>query len=260
MTYMQFLLVFVILPWLALVALTVRDRRHGRQVPSCLTNLPVWAAIALLCLVALVYTTPWDNYGVATGVWGYPPERLVGITFGWVPLEEYLFFVLETLLVGQWLFFLAGRVRCLRSRQAGGATLSLLTLIGVVWLAAVAALLVGWRPGTYAAILLAWFLPPLFLQVAVGGPALVRHWRLVLLALIPASLYLGITDALAIGSGVWAISEEQTVGILFGPLPFEEGLFFTVTSMLIVGGLVTVQAEESLKRLPRWAMPVVGRQ
>lgn len=259
MTYMQFLLVFIVAPWLILLFLTARDRRRGRQVPPCLRNLPVWAAIALLCLVALVYTTPWDNYGVATEVWSYPPERLVGITFGWVPLEEYMFFVLETLLVGQWLFFLAGRLPCPPPLPAKGATRALLALIAATWVASVAVLVLGWRPGTYSAILLVWFLPPLMLQVAVGGPAIVRHWRLVLLALVPASLWLGSTDALAIGSGIWAISEEQTVGILFGPLPFEEGLFFTVTAMLIVGGLVAVQAEESLQRLPRWAARLLGR-
>lgn len=259
MTYMQFLVVFIIVPWIVLLVLTRRDRRAGRQLPACLTNLPAWAAIALISLVALVYTTPWDNYGVATEVWSYPPERLVGITFGWVPLEEYMFFVLETLLVGQWLFFLAGRMHCPRPLPAKGAKRALLALIGAVWLASVAVLVVGWRPGTYSAILLVWFLPPLLLQVAVGGPALVRHWRLVLMALVPASLYLGSTDALAIGSGIWAISEEQTVGILFGPLPFEEGLFFTVTAILIVCGLVAVQAEESLQRLPRWAARLMGR-
>jgi len=41
------------------------------------------------------------------------------------------------------------------------------------------------------------------------------------------------------------------VGIQLGPLPFEKGL--------IVCGLVAVQAEGSLRRLPRWAARLLGR-
>ncbi len=51
-------------------------------------------------LVALAYTTPWDNYLVATGVWYYDPARVWNIVLGYVPLEEYLFFVLQVTLTG----------------------------------------------------------------------------------------------------------------------------------------------------------------
>lgn len=64
MTYLQFHLVFLLPPLLLLGALTRRAARRG--------ELPRFglAALALHALVAFLYTTPWDNYLVARGVWG----------------------------------------------------------------------------------------------------------------------------------------------------------------------------------------------
>lgn len=54
--------------------------------------------VALTVLVALAYTTPWGNYLVATRGWYYDPAPVWNIVLGYVPLEEYLFFVLQTIL------------------------------------------------------------------------------------------------------------------------------------------------------------------
>jgi len=70
-----------------------------------------WATLSGLCLVALVYTTPWDNLLILNGVWTYPPARVLNITFGVVPIEEYSFFVLQTLLVGLFTLALLRRER-----------------------------------------------------------------------------------------------------------------------------------------------------
>jgi lycopene beta-cyclase len=37
------------------------------------------------------------------GVWGYGADRVIG-TIGYVPVEEYLFFILQPLLTGLWLY------------------------------------------------------------------------------------------------------------------------------------------------------------
>jgi lycopene cyclase domain-containing protein len=63
---------------------------------------------AVLALLALAYTTPWDNYLVYKGIWSYPPGRVMA-TIGWVPIEEYMFFVIQTALTSLW--FLAGAPR-----------------------------------------------------------------------------------------------------------------------------------------------------
>ncbi len=88
MTYPIFLVLFLVLP---IAVLAFRLRRHAAA--------GWWrAAVALAVLLALLYTTPWDNYLVATRVWTYDPARVWNIVFGWVPLEEYLFFLLQPIL------------------------------------------------------------------------------------------------------------------------------------------------------------------
>ena len=69
-------------------------------------------------LLAVVYTTPWDNYLVATGVWYYDPQLVSGIVLGWVPIEEYTFFVLQTILTSLVLLFVARRWHGPRGRPA----------------------------------------------------------------------------------------------------------------------------------------------
>ncbi len=90
MTYPLFLLVFLAAPIFAL-AFVLRARLHTRW----------WlTAVGLTMIAALVYTTPWDNYLVATRVWTYHPARVWNIILGYVPLEEYFFFILQVTLAG----------------------------------------------------------------------------------------------------------------------------------------------------------------
>jgi lycopene beta-cyclase len=91
MTYARFLGLFVVLPILFLV---VRYRRT--------LTLRGLAPLGILLGVVYVATTPWDNLAVKWGLWGFDPELTWGIKVGYLPLEEYLFFGLQTLLVGLW--------------------------------------------------------------------------------------------------------------------------------------------------------------
>ena len=90
MNYFEFLLVFVGVP---LVILLLMAFRKGK-----LTQFNI-SGILVLSLIALVYTTPWDNYLIFRGVWTYPPDAVVG-KLGYVPLEEYGFMILQTWLAG----------------------------------------------------------------------------------------------------------------------------------------------------------------
>lgn len=47
-------------------------------------------------IVVVTWTSPWDNAAVAAGLWGFDPRRISGIVIGLLPLEEYLFFLLQT--------------------------------------------------------------------------------------------------------------------------------------------------------------------
>ena len=44
-------------------------------------NTAKWGlqAMGVLAIVALVYTTPWDNYLVKNGVWWYPSNRVLAV-------------------------------------------------------------------------------------------------------------------------------------------------------------------------------------
>ena len=99
MTYARFLGLFVVLP---IVLLAVRYRRT-------LT----WRGLRpLVPLLFIVYaaTCPWDNLAVKWGLWRFKPELIWGITVGYLPLEEYLFFGLQTVLVGLWVLARLRRV------------------------------------------------------------------------------------------------------------------------------------------------------
>ena len=94
MTYWQFHLVFNLPALLLLLWLT---RRRLRAVH--------WKCIAVLCGIVLVATTPWDNWAVHRGIWSFDwprttpvAVRLGGVTWR-LPLEEYAFFLIETVLV-----------------------------------------------------------------------------------------------------------------------------------------------------------------
>lgn len=49
-----------------------------------------------LSLVVVAWTSPWDNAAVAAGLWGFDAARHSGVVLGLLPLEEYLFFLLQT--------------------------------------------------------------------------------------------------------------------------------------------------------------------
>ena len=250
MTYFLFLALFVGIPILLLLGVAWWDGRSGRKRPAALANWPVAGGILLHALIALIYTTPWDNYLVATGVWWYDPALVTGVVLGWVPIEEYTFFVVQPILAGLWLTALARRLPPVAFTPNPAIRWMGVAFLGIVWLGAVAIPLLGWQPGTYLFLELAWALPPIALQWGFGGDILWRNRRLVLLALVPMTLYLSGADAIAIGAGTWTIDPAQSTGLLLGGiLPIEEFLFFGLTNTLVTFGLVLVWVAESRTRL-----------
>lgn len=241
MTYLGFLVRFIGIPLLIMAVLTWWDARRGRRLPPALSQVPGAWIILLHIVAAVVWTTPWDNYLVATGVWFYDPARVLGITIGWVPLEEYTFFVVQTLLTGLWVLWLGRHLAPapLPIPNRPGLRVSAAGLVTLLVLAAVALFVSGWRPGTYLALEVGWLLIPVIPQMLVGADALWHHRRLVLAGLLPPWLYLAAADFIAIGEGTWQIDPAQTTGVLIGGvLPVEEAIFFLLTNVLIVFGMV----------------------
>lgn len=96
MTYGEFLMIFLGVPLLAFLLFTR------------LLSRPLWVTLGILSLLALLYTGPWDNLIIVNGVWSYGQHRVIGLVIGHVPLEEFLFYVLQVLLAG---FVMAGLLR-----------------------------------------------------------------------------------------------------------------------------------------------------
>jgi len=234
MTYFGVLVAFLLPPLLLLVGLAVLRGDLRREE---------YMAVFAHVLIAVIYTTPWDNYLVATGVWWYDPNLVSGLTIGWVPIEEYTFFVLQTLLTGFWLLRVG---RLLPGRTAPGwkgptaVRFGLPVGTAVIWLIAMIGLLFGEQAFTYLTLILTWALLPVLLQVAVGGDVLFENWRLLLAGLLPPTLYLWLADGLAIQSGTWSISPQQTTGLMLGNLPVEEMIFFLMTNLLVVNGMILI--------------------
>ncbi|HXV42708.1 MAG TPA: lycopene cyclase domain-containing protein [Anaerolineae bacterium] len=252
MTYFGFLLRFLVIPILILLWLTWRDRGRGMHGFTTPGSRIAWITLGSLILIALVYTTPWDNYLVATGVWGYNPALVTGITLGWVPLEEYLFFILQPIMTGLWTLYLIRHL----SRQSSVSTalphfrwISTAVLAGL-WLVAVTILIANWQPGVYLALQLVWALPPLMLQLGVGADVLWRRRLVALLAILSTTFYLSAADWLAIRAGIWTINPEQSFNLFLGQyLPVEEFIFFLLTNTLVVFGLLLGLATESWPQL-----------
>ncbi len=254
MKYFSFLARFVVPPLIALLALNWFDARRGRRMPEPFRGIKPELALAGHVAVAVGYTTPWDNYLVATRVWWYDPKLVTGLVLGWVPIEEYTFFVLQTMLTGSWMIWLAKHLPPETKKPAHPLLIraGMTAALGLIWAASVWNLLRGPQSRRYLSLTLAWALLPIMFQTAFGGDILWQHRRLVALGIIPTTLYLGLSDSLAIESGTWKINPEKTVKIdlIKDKLPLEEGLFFLVTNVLVSLGMTLVLSTESLQRVP----------
>jgi lycopene cyclase domain-containing protein len=230
MSYLTFHLVFLVPP----IGLMLFAHRRPQRLDA---DLRVDLAIPLVCFLALTYTTPWDNYLVAREIWWYGPGRVVG-TIGYVPIEEYLFFVLQPLLTGLFLYQYMDR-----SAHAPRSTSSIASWVGAgifVGLTGLGAFfLVDGRPSTlYLALILTWAPPILAGMWLYDGETLWALRSPVLVATALPTLYLWGADAIAIRTEIWTISPNYTIGVSAFGLPIEEASFFLFTNLLVVQGVL----------------------
>jgi lycopene cyclase domain-containing protein len=234
MTYLQFHLIFLLPP---LVILATR-------LPRAVAVLGPRARLGLIAipLIALLYATPWDNYLVANGIWGYGERRVLG-TIGWVPIEEYAFFILQPLLTGMVLYVFL--LRILESGQpppavARPARVRFWGTIPLLAMGAEGVLLLASEPGTYMGLILIWSAPVLLLLWLHAGPLILRFRPAVLPSILVPTLYLWFADRTAIDAGTRTISDRYTFGAAPMGLPVEEAMFFLVTNVMVVFGLMAV--------------------
>ncbi|QPC81402.1 lycopene cyclase domain-containing protein [Phototrophicus methaneseepsis] len=251
MTYFAFLAVFLGSPLLVLSIVTIVDYVRGQWMPRAFDAISPWIVMLGLCVVAFLYTTPWDNYLVATGVWWYDPLLVNGLIIGYVPIEEYIFFLLQPIMTALFTLLLMRYIPLDPLQAEDDVARRIMTAItAVIWLVSVVLLGISlvsqaFKPVTYFSLELAWALIPVLIQVLFGGDILLRHARIVVPAILLTTIYLSVADMVAIGAGTWAIDPAQSLGIYLGVLPIEEFVFFLLTNTLVVFGLTLVLAEES---------------
>jgi len=254
MTYFNFLIFFVILPAAALTLLVRPTRRE-------------WTVVGVLAAIVYLWTTPWDNYLVGSGVWYYDPALVSGLIIGWVPIEEYLFFGLQCWLTGMWTFGLKRVFALLDSREDTQArhiiapsVFALPFLLTTLFLTQPSSTGVGvpandltplpFGNWNYLILILVWAVPVLLGQLWLGWPAFRRQWKVYVLGFSAPAGYLTLMDSIAIGSGTWTISALQSLNLFlpFG-VPIEEGLFFLVTNLLLVQGVLLFTSPEVNERM-----------
>lgn len=97
MTYLQFLLLFLVAPTALLLAV------HGSAgIERTLS------AIGVTALLALVYWAPWDHVLIAGGVWDFGVDKVRGTVWG-IPWEQSAFFVLQVAFTGTLTAVVLGR-------------------------------------------------------------------------------------------------------------------------------------------------------
>ncbi len=191
-----------------------------------------------LSALAVAYTTPWDNYLVYRGVWTYPESAVLG-TIGFVPIEEYAFFVIQTLIAG--LFYLIlrshGRPESPLAPMPAWWRPALLSFFSSLTVLGIALLLLSSDHALYMGLILAWA-PPVLLGMSYIGAEKVWAERVrVFWSITAVTVYLWIIDRAAIGIGIWDIADPYRLHVDPLGLPLEEAVFFVVTTTLCIFGL-----------------------
>ncbi|CAO3639866.1 unnamed protein product [Cunninghamella blakesleeana] len=193
-----------------------------------------------LSIVAFTTASLWDNYIVYHRAWWYCPKCVIAV-IGYVPLEEYMFFIIMTMitvlftnLVMRWelpTFYLQST-----SSHFQSMCTRYLPIIGFLVIAKKA-----WNvaiPGTpyfYGGSILWYVCPVLALLWFGAGEYICRRWKQVIISITLPTLYLCWVDKMAIRAGTWHISEKTSTQIMVVPhLPIEEFLFFLLINVVLV--------------------------
>ena len=229
MTYLRFHLIFNLPLLVVLAALNWPEA----WVPGEAT------ALGLVLLAVMVFTTPWDNLAAKWGIWGFPREKY-SLRLGYLPVEEYAFFLLQSLnvmLAVRALFFFFPAFQTAQETSLGRWTLIYLGVSVIPWtLIAVQLHRLKRKLGSRAnyAIHLAWFLPVIYVQWLLAPLLFLHHLSLLALLTVVFGVYYTLADLVAVRGGTWFFDEKQILGVnLGGVLPWEEIAFFFLTSLLV---------------------------
>jgi len=229
MTYFRFHLIFNLPLLLALAALNVSTPWLREEV----------LAPVLVLLAVVIFTSPWDNLAAKWGIWGFPREKY-SLRLGYLPLEEYAFFVLQSvniMLTVRALFHFFPELQTGQETDPGLVTYLCLGASVVPW--AIMAVQFYWLrrkvgPRANYAVHLTWFLPVIYAQWVLAPFLFWEHVGLLALVTVTFGTYYTLADFAAVRAGTWFFDEKQITGVkLAGVLPWEEVAFFFLTSLLV---------------------------
>ena len=229
MTYLRFHLIFNLPVLVVLAACTGMEPWTKEEV----------VALALVLVAVMIFTTPWDNLAAKWGIWGFPREKY-SLRIGYLPIEEYAFFLLQSLnvmLAVRALFYFLPDWQLGQEADIGKWTLTCLAASIVPW--AIVAIQFVWLrkrfgPCVNYAIHLAWFLPVIYVQWVIAPWVFWNHAGLLALVMGAFGIYYTLADLAAVRAGTWFFDEKQITGVkLAGVLPWEEIAFFFLTSLLV---------------------------
>ena len=229
MTYLRFHLIFN-LPLLIVLA--------AMQRPGAM-DLGEGQAFGLVLLAVMVFTSPWDNLAAKWGIWGFPRGKY-SARIGYLPVEEYAFFLLQSInvmLAMRALFHYFPDWQLGLETEISKATLICLAASVIPWI--FIAVQLRWLrrkagPCVNYAIHLAWFLPVVYVQWVLAPPLFWGHAGLLALLTAAFGIYYTLADLAAVRAGTWYFDEKQITGVkLAGLLPWEEIAFFFLTSLLV---------------------------
>ncbi|KAI8975962.1 phytoene synthase [Pilobolus umbonatus] len=205
-----------------------------------------------LLFMAVSTASVWDNYIVYHKAWSYCPTCVVAV-IGYVPLEEYMFFGIMTLmtvaftnLVMRWKipsFYLRPQTPFLQTILVRFVPMvGLLTIAYKAWNLAI--------PGKslfYGGCILWYVCPVLALLWYGAGEYMIRRFPSVLLSITLPTLYLCWVDKVAISAGTWDISLRTSTGKMVVPhLPVEEFMFFLLINVVLVFATCAVDRAQAI--------------
>ncbi|KAI9278985.1 Lycopene beta-cyclase [Phascolomyces articulosus] len=208
-----------------------------------------------LCAMAFSTASLWDNYIVYHRAWWYCPLCVTAV-IGYVPLEEYMFFIIMSLmtvaftnLVMRWHLpstFIKPDAPVFKSIIIRYLPIAVLLSIGVrAWNSAV--------PNThlfYGSCIL-WYTCPVLALLWFGSSEYIcSRYKGVLISIVLPTIYLCWVDKVAIAAGTWHISLRTSTGIMVAPsLPLEEFLFFLLINVVLVFATCAIDRAQAILHL-----------
>lgn len=231
MTYIEFLLIFTVIPIIILLFL-LRKNLDAVYLK--------W--LLVVSVIAFTATSGWDNYAVYSGIWHFPEDKTLSIKLFYVPVEEYMFFFLQTFTTGlvQFIF--------IKKYFNGSQKYFSFLLAAVLIFQTNEITKLPFDNFNYLFHLFSWGGFFILIQIIAGRKKIPKYISAIIIPSVIMTIYFSIADSISIGQGIWDFDPLQTTGIRIFNIPLEEILFFLVTNILITEAMILFLPSKYLKR------------